>query len=122
MLCLSLVVQGFGGRRIFSAQCCRHNRVQIVHVEGVFAQQLRASGCVSLLVSCAEVLTHEGSVAIGEIAVVDLLGVVWDGVSRGSELVARESSCRALDQMAEVYRQSTQASKESSHSRFNWWR
>jgi hypothetical protein len=48
-----------------------------MHVESVLAQQLRASGRVSLLVARADVLPGEGTVAVGKVTVVDLLGVVY---------------------------------------------
>ena len=44
--------------------------------EGVFAEQLRAPCCVSLLVSCTEILSDEGPVAFREVAVVDLFRIV----------------------------------------------
>jgi hypothetical protein len=47
-----------------------------VHVERVLAQQLGAARRVSLLVAGAQVLPDEGAVAVGEVAVVDLLGIV----------------------------------------------
>jgi hypothetical protein len=53
----------------------RNDRVEVVH-EGVLAEQLRASRRMSLLVPCTQVLTDKGAVALGEIAVVDLLGIV----------------------------------------------
>lgn len=62
--------------RILSSQRCCDNGVQIVHVEGVFAQQLGASCRMSLLVSRAKVLTHKGPATVGEVAMVDLFGVV----------------------------------------------
>lgn len=56
----------------------RHYGIEVLH-EGVLAQQLRAARCVSLLVPRAKVLSDEGSVAVGKVAVVDLLGVVCAG-------------------------------------------
>jgi hypothetical protein len=76
MGCLALYTKRFGGRCGLPPQCSRYYGVQIVHVECVLTQQLRAARCVSLLVPCAQVLSDEGSVAVGEVAVVDLLRIV----------------------------------------------
>jgi hypothetical protein len=69
-----------------------------VHVERVFAQQLGAARRVSLLVARAEVLPDEGAVAVGKVAVVDLLGIVC--------AVSVSYLCDAT----------------ALHSRFNWCR
>jgi hypothetical protein len=73
---LRLDAHGLRRRRVLASQSCRHYGVQIVHVERVLAQQLRAARRVSLLVARAKVLPDEGAVAVGKVAVVDLLGIV----------------------------------------------
>jgi hypothetical protein len=76
MGCLPFHIHWLRRRRSLAAQRCRHDRVQVVHVEGVLAQQLRASSGVSLLVSRAKVLSDKRAVAVGEVAMVNLLGIV----------------------------------------------
>lgn len=61
---------GFGGH------CGGHNRIDVVH-EGVFSQKLRASSCMSFLVSRAKVLSNKRPVAFREVAMVDLFWIVW---------------------------------------------
>ena len=61
---------GFGGH------CGGHNRIDVVH-EGVFSQKLRASSCMSFLVSRAKVLSNKRPVALREVAMVDLFWIVW---------------------------------------------
>ena len=60
---------GLGGHR------GGHNRIDVVH-EGVFSQKLRASSCMSFLVSRAKVLSNKRSVALREVAMVDLFWIV----------------------------------------------
>src|SRR5690242_834763 len=74
------------------AECGGDDGVQVVHVEGVFAQELAAAGGMALLVAGAEVLADKGAgksvqaretggggrvvpMGVGEVAVGDLVGV-----------------------------------------------
>jgi hypothetical protein len=60
---------GFGGHR------GGHDGIDVVH-EGVFSQKLRASSCMSFLVSRAKVLSNKRPVALREVAMVDLFWIV----------------------------------------------
>lgn len=60
----------------FWGHCGGHNRIDVVH-EGVFSQKLRASSCMSFFVSRAKVLSNKRSVALREVAMVDLFWIVW---------------------------------------------
>lgn len=58
----------------------RNDRVQVLN-EVLFAQQLRPFGSMTLLVTSTEILTNEGSLAVREVAVIYLLGIVCCMVS-----------------------------------------
>lgn len=53
----------------------RDDRIQVLY-EVFFAQQLRPLGGVAFFVTSTEILTHERSLTVGEVAVIYLLGIV----------------------------------------------
>ena len=63
-------------RTVLWGHRCRHDGIDVVH-QSILAQQLRPPCRVSFLVSSAEILPDEASMAIGKVAMVNLLGVVW---------------------------------------------
>lgn len=67
-LCLALCAERLDAwGSVLSTQRCCHYWVEVVHVEGVFAEKLAAACGVSFLVAGAEVLADEGSVKLAQV-------------------------------------------------------